>query len=164
MRQIAGKGEFLCRAVRAERFDENEEGSYNRHRRVLPVDGQPRWVKRENPPNLSGSGGFSYTFNTTIQIVTMNTQDRTFQSTRTWRKLVRQNGGAFYGYASSVLYIVLHSCHCVFFIRANLFEYEWNYPYRLIPEGSHRPLNPLDSSSDNKSRKGLIANAVFRQV
>ena len=33
MRQIAGKGEFLCRAVRAERFDENEEGSYNRHRK-----------------------------------------------------------------------------------------------------------------------------------
>ena len=51
MRQIAGKGEFLCRAVRAERFDENEEGSYNRHRKVLPVDGQPRLVKR----NIFGS-------------------------------------------------------------------------------------------------------------
>ena len=64
MRQIAGKGEFLCRAVRAERFDENEEGSYNRHRKVLPVDGQPRQMN-EKPASCEGLGGLSYAFRTT---------------------------------------------------------------------------------------------------
>ena len=28
--------------MREERFDENEERDYNRHRKVLPVDGQPQ--------------------------------------------------------------------------------------------------------------------------
>lgn len=57
--------------------------AYNSHRkRCYRVNGQPQtYLGEKIPPKLQlGSGGFSYAFNATIQIVTMNTNAKKLYS------------------------------------------------------------------------------------
>ena len=65
MRQIAGKGSSYVMQREQNDLTKTRREVIIDIEKVLPVDGQPRWVKRENPPNLSGPGGLSYAFRTT---------------------------------------------------------------------------------------------------